>query len=305
MIKKISITVILVASLLLVNTSCEKWLDVNTNVDAPTSVEGYLLLAGIEQALQGMYWDIRATGPLTQMMGTTSYTTFASHYYAEGNDGGGELWRMVYWLQGLNLENLIRQSVETEQWKLAGIGLALKAFSWDQLAKYHGEIILKDAFVPKLVQFRYDYQDEVYDSVRTWAYRAIEYLEKTDNTGAYNIEKTNANDYIYGGNKDKWIKFAYGVIVRNLASLSNKSDFNTMYALELIDCASKSFSSISDDAKVTVGGGGAAAEGQHAVDRGTGRAAHGECGRGRGEDGRVGGAEPAGGGVGRGGGGGH
>lgn len=259
MIKKISITVILFASLLLVNTSCEKWLDVNTNVDAPTSVEGYLYLAGIEQALQGMYWDVRAASGLTQMMGTSGYPNFATHYYYEGSDAGGEIWRMVYWLQGLNLENLINQSVETQQWKLAGIGLALKAFSWDQLAKYHGEIILKDAFVPKLVQFRYDYQNEAYDSVRAWAYRAIEYLEKTDNTIAYNIEKTNANDYIYGGDKNKWIKFAYGVIVRNLASLSNKTDFNTKYATELIDCASKSFSSVSDDAKVTIGGGGSAA----------------------------------------------
>ncbi|MCK7533262.1 MAG: hypothetical protein MZV63_20640 [Marinilabiliales bacterium] len=52
----------------------------------PTTVEGYLYLAGIiQQAYQGMYWDIRATGPLTQMMGTLSaYTTFATHYYATG-----------------------------------------------------------------------------------------------------------------------------------------------------------------------------------------------------------------------------
>jgi hypothetical protein len=79
----------------------------------------------------------------------------------------------------------------------------------------------------------------------------------TDNT-TYGTKIT-ANDYIYGGDKAKWIKFAYGVIVRNLASLSNKTDFNTKYAPELIDCASKSFSSVSDDAKLTVGGGGSAA----------------------------------------------
>ncbi len=71
--------------------------------------------------------------------------------------------------------------------------------------------------------------------------------------------KISANDYIYGGNKDQWNKFAYGVIVRNLSSLSNKSDFTSAYAQELITAAGKSFQSFTDDATVKIGGGGAAA----------------------------------------------
>jgi len=257
MIKKILISVLLVVSLLFLTTSCEEYLDVNHNVDAPAYVDGYLYLAGIQQAYQGLYWDIRAAGPLTQMMGTSSYTTWAQHYYTAGSDGAGEQWRMVYWLQGMNLENLINQSVEAENWTLAGIGLAMKAFSWDQMTKYHGELILKDAFVPGLLAHRYDYQDTIYTAVRNWAYKAIEYLEMPDETG-YGTKIT-ANDYIYGGDKQKWIKFAYGVIVRNLASLSNKSDFSTAYAQELIAAASKSFTDFNDDATLKIGGGGAAA----------------------------------------------
>ncbi|HOO66299.1 MAG: SusD/RagB family nutrient-binding outer membrane lipoprotein [Bacteroidales bacterium] len=255
MIKKTSISVLLLASFMFMTTSCEDWLDVNKNVDAPDYVEGYLYLAGIIQQYQGMYWDIRATGPLTQMMGTSSYTTFATNYYSAGSDAAGEQWRVVYWLQGMNLENMINQSVEAENWTLAGIGYAIKAYSWDQLTKYHGELILKDAFVPGLLSHRYDYQDTIYKAVRDWAYKAIEYLEMPDATG-YGT-KISANDYIYGGDRDKWIKFAYGVIVRNLASLSNKTDFTTEYAQELISAASKSFTSSADDATVKVAGGGA------------------------------------------------
>jgi hypothetical protein len=257
MIKKTSISVLLLASFMFMTTSCEDWLDVNKNVDAPDYVEGYLYLAGIIQQYQGMYWDIRATGPLTQMMGTTSYTSFATHYYSAASDAAGEQWRMVYWLQGMNLENMINQSVEAENWTLAGIGYAIKAFSWDQLTKFHGELILKDAFVPGLLAHRYDYQDTIYKAVRDWAYKAIEYLEMPDATG-YGT-KLSDNDYIYGGDRDKWIKFAYGVIVRNLTSLSNKSDFTTEYAQELISAASKSFLSSDDDATLKVAGGGAAA----------------------------------------------
>ena len=55
-------------------TSCDDYLDVNKNTDAPDYVEGYLYLAGIQQAYQGIYWDLRAIAPLTQMMGTSTTT---------------------------------------------------------------------------------------------------------------------------------------------------------------------------------------------------------------------------------------
>jgi len=254
--KKIS-TIILLASMLFTNVSCDDYLDVNKNVDAPDYVEGYLYLAGIIEQYQGMYWDIRATGPLTQMMGTSSYTSFATNYYSVGSDAGGEIWRVTYWLQGMNLENMINQSIKAEDWTLAGIGYALKAYSWDQLTKQHCDLPMKEAFVSGLLSHNYDYQKEIYPQIREWAYKAIEYLEKADNHN-YGT-KISANDYIYNGDKSKWIKFAYGVIVRNLASLSNKSNFTTDYAQELIDCANKSFQSADDDAAVTVAGGSASA----------------------------------------------
>ena len=80
-------------------TSCDDFLDVNKNTDAPDYVEGYLYLAGIQQAYYGIYYDLRALCPLTQMMGTSSYTSFANNYYSKASDAGGEAWRMVYWNQ--------------------------------------------------------------------------------------------------------------------------------------------------------------------------------------------------------------
>ena len=137
-------------------TGCKDYLDVNQNTDAPDYVDAYLYLAGIEQEYFGIYYDIRAAGPLSQMFGTSSYTTFASHYYSTGSDAGGELWRMVYWNQGMNLENMINQSLEAENWTLAGIGYAMKAFSWDMMTKYHAELPMTQAFVPGLLSHEYD-----------------------------------------------------------------------------------------------------------------------------------------------------
>lgn len=252
--KKHSIFALLAALVLgMASTSCNDYLDVNQNTDAPDYIDGYLYLAGIQQAYQGMYWDIRALGPITQMFGTTSYTTFALHRFSTGSDAGGEIWRTVYWLQGMNLENMINQSLAKEDWTLAGIGYAMKAYSWDALTKYHGELPMKDAFIDGKLSHAYDYQEDIYVQVREWAEKAIELLEREDNH-VYGT-KISGNDFIYGGDKAKWIKFAHAVIVRNLASLTRKKDFKEKYYNELVKHAELAFASNSDNAAVKVNGG--------------------------------------------------
>lgn len=250
--KKI-LTVILLAICTLSFSSCEKWLDVNKNVDAPDYIDGYLYLAGILSNYQGVYWDIRALGPLTQMMGTTSYTTFANHRFTAASDAGGETWRYVYWLHGMNLENMINQSIEAEQWTLAGIGYAIKAFDWDALTKINGDAPMKQAYEPGRLNHDYDYQDEIYTQVREWAKTAIEYLEKNDETEYGNHLKE--YDLVYHGDKSKWLKFAHSVIVSNLASLTNKTDFSSAYAQELLQHAQAGILSNADNFVVEVGGG--------------------------------------------------
>ena len=254
--KKNKLLYIIATILMAVSTSsCDDYLDVNKNTDAPDYVEGYLYLSGIQQAYYGIYYDLRALCPLTQMMGTSSYTNFANNYYTAASDGGGEAWRMVYWNQGMNLENMINQSEAAENWTLAGIGYAIKAYSWDFLTKVNGEAPMKQAFVPGLLSHEYDYQDAIYDQVRVWAKKAIECLEKEDKTN-YGT-RISQNDYIYGGDKAKWIKFAYAVIARNLASLTNKNDFKQKYYDEFIDACNKAFASNDDNALVKITGGGA------------------------------------------------
>ncbi|MBR5101375.1 MAG: SusD/RagB family nutrient-binding outer membrane lipoprotein [Bacteroidales bacterium] len=241
-------------------SSCDEFLDVNKNVDAPDqeSVDAGLYLPGILSAYQGFYWDIRALGPLSQMMGSSSYSNFAANYYSSGSDAGGELWRMTYWLQGMNLENMINQSIEEEAWTLAGIGYAIKAFSWDCLTKYHGEAPMKQAYEPGRLSHDYDYQPEIMSQVRDWAEQAIEYLEKNDETEYGDYLKK--GDLVYHGDKAKWLKFAHSVIVTDLAALSNKKDFVSAYAPDLIRHAALAINSNADNFAVERIGGGADAQ---------------------------------------------
>lgn len=247
------IAIILLSTLLFFNISCEDYLDVNKNIDAPDYVDDYLYLKNILTTYHDIYWDLRAVAPITQMLSTTSFTAFANHYYAVNSDNGGQVWRTVYWNQGMNLENMINQAIAEEHYTLAGIGYTIKAFSWDMLTKLHGELPMVQAFTTGRSQYDYDYQNDIYPQVREWALTAIEYLEKPDKT-TYGSRLTD-NDIIYKGDAVKWKRFAYAVLVRNLASLSNKKNFTTEYADKLIEYAGKAFQSTDDDATVGVMGG--------------------------------------------------
>lgn len=247
------IAILIFSAILLLNISCDDYLDVNTNIDAPDYVDDYLYLKNVLTTYHDIYWDLRAIMPITNMISTTSFTTFANHHYSVNSDNGGQIWRTVYWNQGMNLENMINQAIKEEHFTLVGIGYAIKAFSWDMLTKYHGELPMKQAFSSGRTQYDYDYQNDIYPQVREWALKAIEYLEKPDKT-AYGSKLTD-NDIVYGGDATKWKKFAYAVLVRNLASLSNKSNFTSEYVDKLIEYAGKSFQSSADDAAVKVMGG--------------------------------------------------
>ncbi len=240
----LSFTVLLAISF---TSSCSDWLDVNKNIDSPDWVEPVLRLAPILEAYEGIPYDLRALAPIVGYMGggSTYASTFgASHSYLIASDGGGEAWRMVYWLQGMNLENLIDDAKKLNQSTIAGIGYAVKAFSWHILASLHGDIPVDDAFVPGLLSHDYDNQEYAYQKVREWARLAIAELEKTDQTVYPTLSKY---DVVYGGDAIKWKKFAYAVLARNYITLSMKG---ANYLDSAITCANNSFTSAADDPKI-------------------------------------------------------
>ena len=240
------------------STSCDDFLNVNENKDAPDKVDAYLYLAGLESAWQGLYYDLRATAPLAQMMGTGSYTSYAANFYSKGSDAAGETWRIAYWLHGMNLENMVNQAKADEAWTLAGIGLAIKAYTWDVMCKLQVELPMKQAFEVGRLSHDYDYQDEIYPQIRAWAEEAIELLSKEDNF-AYGT-KLKENDRVFQGDADQWIKFAHGVIVNNLASLTNKKNFVSEYANQLLQHGKLALASANDNALMSTVGGAADAQ---------------------------------------------
>lgn len=245
--RKITISFILL--MVLGFSSCtDTWLNVNNNVDAPDAVEPVLRLAPVLASYEGIAYDLRAVAPMVEYFGgpSTYVTTFGvQNTYFAGSDAGGECWRMSYWLQGMNLENIINDGRTAGQFRYAGIGLTIKAYSWHTLASLHGDLPVKDAYVPGLLSHNYDSQEYAFSKVRAWAKEAIVEFEKVDNT-AYPTTLATA-DLIYKGDAAKWKKLAYAVLAKNYIAMARK---NTAYLDSAIICADKSFTSASDDANM-------------------------------------------------------
>ncbi len=235
---------ILIILLILSSSSCTDWLDVNKNVDSPDWVQPVLRLAPALAGYEGIAYDLRAVAPICEYFaGSSTYVSNfgVSHTYIAGSDAAGESWRMVYWVQGKNIEDIINDGRSLEQYTMAGIGLAVKAYSWHIIASLHGDLPVKDAYVPGLLSHNYDDQEYAYKMVRTWARQAIAELEKPDK----NVYPTiGTADLVYGGNVDRWKKFAYAVLARNYIAMSSK---NVAYLDSAIECANKSFVSFVDD----------------------------------------------------------
>ena len=237
--------------LTLFSTSCTKWLDVNKNIDTPDWVPPILRLAPAIAAYEGIAYDLRGLNPMMQYWGGTAATyatTFGNdHSFAAGSDAMGEAWRMVYFLQGMNIEDMINDARARGEYRLAGIALTIKAFSWNILGSFHGDIIVKDAFVPGLLSHSYDNQELAFLMTRTWARQAIAEFEKTDLTSYPSTLAT--FDLVYQGEAAKWKKFAYAVLARNYMTISKK---DPKYLDSAIDCANLSFTSAAESPSARV-----------------------------------------------------
>lgn len=240
---------ILLSALVLLSVSCDKYLDVNNNVDTPDWVEPYLRLSPIEAKIDGVQLDLRGINQLAGYWGSGSYATYAKHGYVGGNDYMAQQWKLVYFDFGINLELLIKDAIAEEMYSLAGMGYILKAYAWDLGTKQVGDMPLDQAFDQSVLGAYYNTQEDIYKAVRQWAHQGIAYLNMDNGLFKDKIGKA---DLIYKGDVEKWKMFGYAVLARNFLSLANKKDFvSSGMADSVIIYTDRSFKSDADNAELT------------------------------------------------------
>jgi len=238
---------ILLAGLLaLPLSSCKDFLAVNTNPNAPQTVSANLYLSPmLHWLVTSPQYDGRFVGRITQewTLPGTSLSTWDRMGYDPSSDNGAQQWRDVYWTLGQNLVDMMTKAEAEQRWDLLGVGYILKAWGWQVTTDLHGEIIVKQAIDANRFAFDYDTQEYAYTEIQRLLQLAITNLKKTD--GAVDATYLARTDKIYNGDRTKWLKFANGLLARNLNHYSNKSTYKPA---DVIAAVNASFVSSADDA---------------------------------------------------------
>lgn len=222
---------------------CEDYLDVNTNPNGPDALlQPELFLPQIQSELAvAVQWDGRFTGFYTQNWAYTSGASYSLNLHANppNSDFYAQLWRAVYWSMGYNLSDMIESGELNEKYDFVGVGHILRAYGWQMLTDYHGPVIVTQAFDSERRVFDYDEQEVVYEEIERLLLLGIENLERTDGLSPQDSGLMEA-DLIYNGDREKWKKFAYGLLAINKHRLTNKSFYDAQEVIGYVDQALQS-----------------------------------------------------------------
>lgn len=228
---------------------CEDYLDVNTNPNGPDSLlQPELFLPQIQSELAvAIQWDGRFTGFYTQNWAYSSGASYSLNLHSNPlSDFYAQLWRAVYFSMGYNLSDMIESGEINKKYDFVGVGYILRAYGWQMLTDYHGPVIVTQAFDSERRVFDYDDQEVVYAEIERLLLLGIENLERTDGLSPADSGLREA-DLIYSGDRDKWKKFAYGLLAISKHRLTNKSFYD---AQEVIGYADKALQSNADNAMI-------------------------------------------------------
>ena len=225
--------------------SCQDFLDVNTNPNAPETVAANLYLSPmLHWVATAPLWDGRFTTEYTQMLSGDDVSVFDLHGPITGvSDNGGQVWRDVYWTLGQNLIDMMEIAQAEKRWDILGVGYTLKAWGWYALTSQHGEIIISEAFDQTKFSFGYDSQEFAYEEIQRNLDSAIVYLSRTDD--AVDAGYLAVGDKMYNGDRTKWLKFAHGLYAITLSHYSNKASYDPAAIIQHVDA---SLASAADDA---------------------------------------------------------
>ncbi len=237
---------LLVGVLAAATTSCKDFLDVNENPNGPQTVSANLYLPPMLHWLAtSPQFDGRFIGRYAQewVLTGTIVGTWDRMGYDPSSDNGAQQWRDVYWTFGQNLVDMTTKAEAEQRWDLLGVAQVLKAWGWQVLADQHGEIIVKEAIDQTKFSFTYDTQEYAYQETQRLLGEAIKNLARTD--GAVDQAYLGRTDKVYGGDRVKWTKFAWGLLALNANHYSNKATYRPDSVIAYVD---RSLASNADDA---------------------------------------------------------
>lgn len=237
--KLISIKVTILTLSLFVFGGCDDFLSINEDPNNPTEapVAGLLTSATFETA-QNHYRVGSFTSYFVQYLGSpNSSSSTDTHQRVSYDSQWAELYDVLTDLSDLEL-----LAEEEEASEVLGVAKVLKAVNLGLLADTWGPAPYSEAFFAEDLAPAYDSDEDLYETIFELIDDAIAELEQDDSSIAVGDE-----DFIFEGEKERWLQTAYFLRARYLNHLSNTGDYDPEDVLAAIDDA---FTANEDDAQV-------------------------------------------------------
>lgn len=221
-------------------TSCENYLDINTDPNNPTSVpvKGLMSVGSVRTAAN------------TANVGY--YTSYFVQYLAGPNAGGNTdthqeinangTWVAIYNVLS-NLSDMELMAEEQGAPNYVGAAKIMKAINLALLVDAWNNVPYSEAFFVQTLKPKYDDGQQLYTEIFKLLTDGITRLQEPTTTLTMG-----ADDFMFGGNLSRWIKTAHALRARYLSHLSKTSAYDPNAILTAV---SNGLASNADDAKVT------------------------------------------------------
>ena len=219
-------------------SSCDNFLDINEDPNNPTELPLSQILPFAEVAM------VNALGMSTSGLGepTSLYVHHLSEFSTLDNYGisGGEFsivsaWSQLYTLALTDLRVVIDQAVAVEgeeAWHYAGVAKIMTAYAFSLMVDVWDEVPYFEALGGSANPFPpFDDGDAIYADIFLLLDEGIADLEKTSTFSP------GSDDLIYGGDLDKWRRFANTVKLRNYNTVRFTSLFDEAAVTNLVNSA--------------------------------------------------------------------
>ena len=189
-------------------TSCDSWLDVNTDPENPSSAS-----ATYENRLAHIEFYTNSATQFASWRSTMSMGDWTRNY------NGSTYWHMSYWnpQQGAvttayqwwfvgaacNIEDMYTKAMEAEAWHYAGVARVIYAFGYMLMTDLHGEMPFTEGIGEDATP-AYDNGKTIYLGCLAALDEGLELLSKSQ---AATLPALSVGDWWGGGNVQKWIKF--------------------------------------------------------------------------------------------------
>jgi hypothetical protein len=215
--------------LVLLLSSCDKFLDINENPNFPTDVSDELLLTSSIAAITNVYaadWGIIGSfwSQHWAQNNTSSQYKIYESYSLSSNTNAIEMSYRAMYVDGLGDNEIFLKKVEANQnWGAYLMGAVIKAYGFQYLVDLYGNVPYTEAFMgAEKLNPAIDKGDKVYESIYNLLKTAL-----SKDVSHFVPENYELNDILFHGEIADWAAFGQSLRLRILL---RQFDANTAFA---------------------------------------------------------------------------